>query len=68
MKIGKEERHVKKPPIAGGFEEEIIEACSCIRNEKTESDIMPVEQSVRISRQMDEIRRQIGVRYSFAGE
>ncbi|MBQ3109684.1 MAG: Gfo/Idh/MocA family oxidoreductase [Clostridia bacterium] len=66
--IDNETKHVKKPPIAGGFEEEIIEACSCIRNGKTESDIMPVEQSVRICRQMDEVRRQIGVRYDFAGE
>ncbi len=66
--IDNETKHVKKPPIAGGFEEEIIEACSCIRGGKTESDIMPVEQSIRICRQMDEVRRQIGVRYDFAGE
>lgn len=66
--IGNETKHVRKPPIAGGFEEEIIDACNCIRNGKTESDIMPVEQSIRICRQMDEVRRQIGVRYDFAGE
>ena len=68
VKTENEERRVRKPPIAGGFEEEIIDACNCIRNGKTESDIMPVEQSVRICRQMDEVRRQIGVRYDFAGE
>lgn len=68
VRTSQEERHVRKPPIAGGFEEEIIEACNCIRNGKTESDIMPVEQSIRICRQMDEVRRQIGVKYAFAGE
>ena len=68
VKTENEERHVRKPPVAGGFGEEIVEACSCIRNKKTESDILPVEQSVRICRQMDEVRRQIGVRYEFAGE
>lgn len=68
VKAGNEERRVRKPPIAGGFEEEIIEACSCIREGRVESDIMPVDQSIRICRQMDEVRRQIGVRYDFAGE
>lgn len=66
--VGGEVRNIKKPPIGGGFEEEIIEACSCIRAGKSESDVMPIEQSIRIARQMDEIRRQIGVRYDFAGE
>lgn len=66
--VGDETRNIKKPPMAGGFEEEIIDACNCIRAGKPESDVMPIAQSIRISRQMDEVRRQIGVRYDFAGE
>lgn len=62
---GNEERHVSKPSIGDGFEEEIIEACQCIRSGKTQSDIMPMSESIRILEQMDYIRKQIGLKYPF---
>ena len=58
-----EERHISKPSIGAGFEEEIYEACSCIRNGKTESDVMPMSESIRILEQMDYIREQINLKY-----
>jgi len=60
-----EERHISKPSIGDGFEEEIIEACHCIRSGKLQSDIMPMSESIRILKQMDYIREQINLRYSF---
>ena len=57
------ERHVEKPRIGAGFEEEIIEACNCIREGKTQSDIMPMSESIKILEQMDLIRSQIGLSY-----
>ena len=60
-----EETYVSKPSLGEGFEEEILEVCSCIREGKCQSDILPVEESIRIIRLMDEVRRQIGVRYPF---
>ena len=59
------ERTILKPSIGDGFEEEIIEACSCIRAGKIQSDILPMTESIRIMEQMDEIRRQIGLKYPF---
>lgn len=60
-----EERHISKPSIGDGFEEEIIEACNCINSGKMQSDIMPMSESIRILEQMDKIREQINLRYPF---
>jgi len=57
------EQRILKPSLGEGFEEEIMEACSCIRAGKTQSDILPVEETIRIIRMMDEIRKTIGVKY-----
>lgn len=59
------QKHILKPSIGDGFEEEIIEACSCIQSGKTESDIMPMTESIRILEQMDQIREQINLRSPF---
>ena len=58
-------RHISKPSIGDGFEEEIIEACECIRAGKMQSDILPMSESIRIMQQMDEIRKQIHLAYPF---
>lgn len=49
--------------LGDGFEEEIIEVCQCIQAGKTQSDIHPMTNTVAVLKQMDEIRRQIGLRY-----
>ena len=67
LHIGDEHSHIKKPSIGDGFEEEIYEACHCIRSGRTESDILPLSESIRMMEIMDEIRKQIGVRYSCEG-
>ena len=64
---GKEE-HLIRPGVGEGFEEEIIEACSCIRAGKPESDVLPLSESIAIIRLMDRVRRQIGVKYPFERE
>lgn len=65
VRCGEEERCIKKPSIGAGFEEEIIEAVNCIRAGKTESDVMPLSESIRILKEMDEIREQINLKYPF---
>lgn len=60
------EKHIIKKSIGGGFEEEIIDACACIQNGKLESDILPLDESISILKQMDNIRKQIDVVYPFA--
>ena len=56
-------KHIKKEYLGNGFEEQIIEVCECIKNSKTESETMPVDKSIEILKQMDEIRAQVGVIY-----
>ena len=68
LNIGGQEQHIVKPGMGDGFEEEICEACTCIRAGRTESDILPLSESIEILKQMDEIRKQIGVKYPFEGE
>ena len=59
------ETKILKPSLGEGFEEEIIEVCDCIRSGKNQSDTLPVEETIRIIKMMDEIRNNIGVRYPF---
>lgn len=48
-----------------GFEYQIEEAMSCIRNGRRESEGMPLASTLANMETMDEIRRQIGLKYSF---
>lgn len=57
------ENHVSMPSIGDGFEEEIYEACSCIREGRLNSDIMPMSESMKILSQMDRIRSEINIIY-----
>lgn len=51
-------------PYAGnGFEEQIAHVCACITQGLAESPIITREQTLYIARQMDCIRRQIGIVY-----
>uniref|UniRef100_A0A7C1JGE5 Gfo/Idh/MocA family oxidoreductase n=1 Tax=Caldilinea aerophila TaxID=133453 RepID=A0A7C1JGE5_9CHLR len=54
---------IRCPYIANGYSHEAIEVANCVRAGKLESDIMPLDESVRIMAIMDEIRRQIGMKY-----
>ncbi|MBE7092969.1 MAG: Gfo/Idh/MocA family oxidoreductase [Clostridiales bacterium] len=66
--INGQREHIVKNSLGEGFEEEIIEACTCIENGKTESDILPVDETITILTQMDTIREIIGVKYPFDEE
>ena len=60
-----EERPVQKPSVGDGFEEQIEEACRCIRNGNIQSDVMPMTESIKIMELMDAVRRQIQLVYPF---
>lgn len=68
MHVDGQVKHVEKQSIGDGFEEEIYEACECIIKGKLESDKLPLEKSIAIAKQMDQIRAQIGIKYPFADE
>ncbi len=46
-----------------GFEEQIIHTCECVKNGLKESPINTFEQTLFITKQMDEIREKIGLKY-----
>jgi predicted dehydrogenase len=51
-------------PIKGnGYNYEAEEVMHCLAAGKTESDVMPLDESVELMETMDEIRRQWGLRY-----
>lgn len=60
-----EEKHYDLPREGNGYNYEADEVAHCIRDGKTESDVMPLDESLSIMRTLDEARRQIGLRYPF---
>jgi hypothetical protein len=46
-----------------GYHYEAIEVMSCLRDGRTESQRMPLEESIFIAQSMDYIRSSIGLRY-----
>lgn len=65
---GGDTEYIVKPPMGDGFEEEICEVLDCIRADKTQSDTLPMSESIEILKQMDLIRKQTGIKYPFEGE
>ncbi len=62
---GEEEQIVELPFRATGFEYQIEEVMSCIAEGKLQSNVMSWQESINTMSTMDEIRRQIGLEYSF---
>lgn len=54
---------IETPYSGNGFEEQIKHVCQCVNSGLKESPVNTFEQSLFIAKQMDEIRRLIGVRY-----
>lgn len=65
VRVEEKERRISKKSIGKGFEEEIYEACCCIREGKLQSGVMPMRESIAILRQMDYIRKEIELKYPF---
>lgn len=65
VNVNDKQNHISKPSIGEGFEEEIIEACECIRQGKLQSDVMPLCESIKMMELMDSVREQINLKYPF---
>ncbi len=49
-------------PVTGrGYAHEIIEVADCLRADKTESELLPLDESLAIMKHLDDILRQLGV-------
>lgn len=49
------------PALGHGYAHELIEVCECLRAGRTESETMPLDETLAVSRTMDEVLRQLGV-------
>jgi predicted dehydrogenase len=55
---------IESPPVPGnGYRLEVEEVQRCLREGRTESEHVPLDDTVAILEVLDEVRRQIGVRY-----
>jgi predicted dehydrogenase len=55
------------PVLGHGFSHEIIEVGRCLAEGLRESPLVPHSQTLTILRQMDDVRRQVGVEFPTAG-
>ncbi|QNN54850.1 Gfo/Idh/MocA family oxidoreductase [Nocardioides mesophilus] len=53
-----------EPFLGTGLVHEALEVVRCLRNGEIESPLVPLDETVALMRQMDVIRRQVGVRYA----
>ncbi|MGH8033724.1 MAG: Gfo/Idh/MocA family protein [Lysobacterales bacterium] len=60
---GKADELIELPFPGNGYQFELNEAAQCILEGKTESAIMPLDETLAIMHTMDEARRQMGVKY-----
>jgi predicted dehydrogenase len=51
------------PAEGSGYRYELLEVMQCVRAGRTESAVMPLDETLSIMRTMDEVRRQIGLQY-----
>jgi predicted dehydrogenase len=56
---------INRPFRINGFEYEIEEAIRCIREGRIESERIPHDETYKTLKWMDQIRRDIGLRYPF---
>ena len=60
---GKAEQEIELPFGSNGYQYEAMEVTRCLLEGKTESAIMPLDETLEIMKTMDEIRKQINLRY-----
>jgi predicted dehydrogenase len=60
---GETDEVLQFPFEGNGYQFQAIEAANCIMAGRTESMIMPLNETLGIMRTMDEVRRQIGLKY-----
>jgi predicted dehydrogenase len=60
---GRPDELIDAPVIGNGYNYEAAEVGRCLREGHTESDVMPLDETLAIMRTLDEVRAQWGLRY-----
>ncbi len=58
---GAEPEIITRPQSGGGYSHELIEVTDCIRARRTESAVMPLDDTLAVQRMLNEICEQLGV-------
>lgn len=59
------QRYTKDDEMVNGYEYQVIECRRCIEEKLLESPMMPHEETISIMKQMDDLRKEWGVRYPY---
>ena len=54
---------IDMPVVGNGYNYEAAEVGRCLREGRTESEVMPLDETLAIMRTLDEVRAQWGLRY-----
>jgi len=65
LKDQHEQETIEPPMVGNGYNYEADEVARCIAAGKTESDVMPLDETLSLMRTMDKIRAQWGLKYPF---
>ena len=60
---GKKDETIEIPYTGNGFPHEAAEVMRCVRSDELQSNVMPLRETLEVSRTMDELRRQWGLVY-----
>lgn len=63
VSAGGKEEEIALPFEGNGYQFEAQEVARCLRAGKTESDVLPLDETLQIMRTMDELRAQWGLKY-----
>jgi predicted dehydrogenase len=61
-RLGSEPERIVAPRTGGGYAHELIEVTECVAAGKTQSDVMPLADTVAVQDVMGEVARQLGMR------
>jgi hypothetical protein len=63
-RAGAEPVSVTRPPTGGGYSHELIEVTQCVLAGRTESAIMPLDDTLAVQRILEDAATQLGVTWS----
>lgn len=63
QRAGQKPEVIVRPFIANGYSHEAIEVGDCVRAGRLESEVMSLDESLRVMRIMDTVRAQLGMKY-----
>lgn len=63
-RIGREPEEITRPQTGGGYAHELIEVTECIRSGRTESAVMPLDDTLVVQRILNDACEQLGVHHA----